>query len=560
MKSILTLSIVLVLCVPEVHAQTDNTAVGNCSEAKAERYLDTGNVRALIFNNGGFFRKAGPGFASGYLVPSADSTNAVHTSTFWVVGKINRRLRAAASRYGPYEFWPGPLDAAGNPPLDCSAYDRLWEIRTEDLQQYIDTGHISDNLSAWPWHLGAPVIDGDGNPNNYNLAGGDIPQLYGDQRIWWVMNDRGNVHAGSRTLPIGLEVHGSAHAFDHPGFPGHSTFYEFVLIYKNDVPFEDAYFTFFMDASLGDIGDEYMGSDSLLHMGYTYNSDNFDKDYGTAPPAFGVTLLETPFAEIDGLDNDRDGDIDEPEGEMIGATSILGGGIEVHEYWDPEVLYNFMQARWQAGEPVYKGLQGYLLRDRWPEGLPRETTRFVFSGDPVTGDFWSELNLDRAGASGPVGERKFITTSGPFSMAPGDTARFRIGIIWARGESNLDSVTKLKQHVRTVHSTTESYYASRPLTPSPLPAEPNHVLGFKQNYPNPFSQTTTLSYSIPRPMQVRLAVYDMLGREVALLVESLQEAGVYTQPFEAGNLPAGVYIAQLKLDHLRFTKRMVIVD
>src|SRR5687768_14801346 len=62
-----------------------------------------------------------------------------------------------------------------------------------------------------PVAQGAEVVDGDGVPGNYNLAGGDRPRIYGTQTAFWVMNDVGNVHANSATRPIGLEVR--VHAF-----------------------------------------------------------------------------------------------------------------------------------------------------------------------------------------------------------------------------------------------------------------------------------------------------------------------------------------------------------
>ena len=71
------------------------------------------------------------------------------------------------------------------------------------------------------------------------------------------------------------------------------------------------------------------------------------------------------------------------------------------------------------------------------------------------------------------------------------------------------------------------------------------MLGFDQNFPNPFFQSTTLRYGLPQAMQVRLAVYDILGRQVELLVDAQQDAGVY--------------LARIELDHLRFTHRMILM-
>lgn len=66
------------------------------------------------------------------------------------------------------------------------------------------------------------------------------------------------------------------------------------------------------------------------------------------------------------------------------------------------------------------------------------------------------------------------------------------------------------------------------------------------NYPNPFSQSTTLRFALPAPAVVRLAVYDVLGREVAVLVAGRLAAGVYETGFDADALPAGVYVVRLE--------------
>jgi hypothetical protein len=81
------------------------------------------------------------------------------------------------------------------------------------------------------------------------------------------------------------------------------------------------------------------------------------------------------------------------------------------------------------------------------------------------------------------------------------------------------------------------------------PVEAKQSAGFSalsfdmdQNYPNPFNPSTSIRYSVPERSQVRLVVTDMLGREVATLVDGAVEAGVHTAQFDAGQLPSGNYI------------------
>lgn len=70
-------------------------------------------------------------------------------------------------------------------------------------------------------------------------------------------------------------------------------------------------------------------------------------------------------------------------------------------------------------------------------------------------------------------------------------------------------------------------------------------VSLSQNYPNPFNPATILKYDIPEAGEVELKVYDMLGREVAALVNQRQDAGSYNVSFDASRLCAGIYLARL---------------
>ena len=81
----------------------------------------------------------------------------------------------------------------------------------------------------------------------------------------------------------------------------------------------------------------------------------------------------------------------------------------------------------------------------------------------------------------------------------------------------------------------------------------------EQNYPNPFNPSTTIAFQLDRSQDVRLAVYDLMGREVAVLVDGRQPAGSYRATFDASNLASGLYLYRLHTDSGTFTKKMMLL-
>ncbi|MDP1676238.1 MAG: M14 family zinc carboxypeptidase [Bacteroidota bacterium] len=81
----------------------------------------------------------------------------------------------------------------------------------------------------------------------------------------------------------------------------------------------------------------------------------------------------------------------------------------------------------------------------------------------------------------------------------------------------------------------------------------------EQNFPNPFNPTTTINYQLPITNHVSLKVYDVLGREVALLVNEEQSSGKHSITFNASSLSSGVYVYRLHSGSILETKRMVLM-
>jgi len=124
-------------------------------------------------------------------------------------------------------------------------------------------------------------------------------------------------------------------------------------------------------------------------------------------------------------------------------------------------------------------------------------------------------------------------------LIPGKTDLFVIyqGGVWKRPYAGM--ITSVKQ------------------TSKEIPGE----FELSQNYPNPFNPETTISYSITTPSNVSLKVYDVLGNEVATLVNQYQQAGSYNSKFSIGNyqLTSGIYFYTLKTAGFVQTKKMLLI-
>ncbi len=88
---------------------------------------------------------------------------------------------------------------------------------------------------------------------------------------------------------------------------------------------------------------------------------------------------------------------------------------------------------------------------------------------------------------------------------------------------------------------------------------PPAEFALEQNYPNPFNPTTTIRYQLPVASNVKLEVFDVLGKKVATLVDARQEAGIYNYALNASNLSSGMYFYRLQAGSFVQTKKMMLV-
>jgi hypothetical protein len=102
------------------------------------------------------------------------------------------------------------------------------------------------------------------------------------------------------------------------------------------------------------------------------------------------------------------------------------------------------------------------------------------------------------------------------------------------------------------------YRLTGPATAVEPPSVPV-AFGLDQNYPNPFNPSTEIAYRVPGSGPVRVSVHDLLGREIAVLVDEAKSPGTHEVTFDASGLPSGVYLCRLSAGGRSEARRMLLV-
>jgi len=423
-------------------------------------------------------------------------------------------------------------------PATCSAYDKFFEIEKAQVIMYTawwecgnvlpkpdncddiatPSNEVLNRIYNWPAHGNltenqdyylAPFYDRN-NDGSYNPeADGDTPwyddilgrddiecqvdrriSLFGDKTVWWVFNDRGNIHTETSGDPIGMEVRAQAFSFNTNDEVNKMTFFNYELINRGTQTLANTYFAKYVDTDLGNYADDYVGCDVSRGLGYCYNGDADDQKgtnsngYGVNPPAIGIDFFEGPYQDVDGLDNPgphfemvnnesvfviptlaealaqngivykglgigySDGKVDNERLGMKGFTYFNSqGGSTTGDPGTAAQYYNYMVGKWKDGNPLYYGGTGYQGSD----GGTDIRSAYMFPSDSDT-MLWATrgenpgFSWDEATNNNPSGDRRFVQSAGPFTLKPGAVNNITVGVIWARSnESDLfASVRALK--------------------------------------------------------------------------------------------------------------------
>ncbi|HTX18205.1 MAG TPA: T9SS type A sorting domain-containing protein [Bacteroidota bacterium] len=408
--------------------------------------------------------------SAGLFWPKGTNHTAVYTAGIWVVGvhRPTGQFRTAVEDYQT-EYQPGPITSTFNTTTNdpsaaatpADAKYHLYKVNRSDAN--LPASARNPDYDNWPGDLGAPYIDVNGN--GVWDPGIDKPKLYGDQQIWCVYNDAniGNHTKTGVTAPMGIEIQATYFGFNQPGALGNIMFMRWKIINKSDADYDSVFISMWADTDLGDGNDDMIACDTVRNLTYVYNGDNDDGTavgYGSKPPSDGFVFFEGP--QVPGNPTD----------------SAIIEGVYRHGYknlkaYSHSVYFNTHTGPLQdppLGDPgfsraAYEYQNGISGTTHQPiiDPITNLPGRFVFPGDPVTETGWT---MTRSGYA-PQDVRGMIST-GPFTLAQGDTEEIVGGFAIAQGADRLGSVVLLRRFVDVAQEAFNRNFAVASPPPQPV--------------------------------------------------------------------------------------------
>ena len=327
------------------------------------------------------------------------------------------------------------------------------------FQQY------DNDWKNWPANLGAPFEYGKDAGGNQRKSGPydpnlDIPGIPGaSQTIFTQYDDRFAVDLYS-SQPIGIEVQEILWAYAVNNPLGDVNFKKVRLVYngtattQSPARIDSMFIGQFSDPDIGNATDDFAGSDTLLNMGYAYNSSFFDSKYSAQnlfPPAMGYSFLQGASYKTGNLNDSAIVNLKWRKGYKYFSNKPLSNMVYFVPTGDFDVpLTALNNGNYNDGTlAMYNYLRGYLPYPWYPEkklftrpaefgGPVGGVGTYLLDGDPVTGTGWIDGIVE-----GP-GDRKLIVVNGPISMSLHDTAEVVLALVGGMGSDNLASISVMK--------------------------------------------------------------------------------------------------------------------
>jgi photosystem II stability/assembly factor-like uncharacterized protein len=504
-------------------------------ENDSYKRLDANTISAWYRNNGSFNRNPYNGNA-GFEWPKDSRMTARYASGLWIGAIVGGDTLLALAEYD-YEYLPGYTDGNGIPQGKNDSNYRVYKLQhnmSSQDRQYWPNSILGNS------NQGAPVFF-DQISNSWK------PIDFADQTMFYRITDsypEAHTNRAGSTAPLKADVMQINFSFDEPGAVGNTIYMHYNIINKSSQTWNNFYFTIWTDDDVGYAADDKIGCDSSSGLCYTYNGNDNDPVYGTAPPAVGFVEIRGP-KYFTGNNNDTANycfakfkrNYPKYKNSSLSVFSTYTSGAPV--YGDPRIYYE-----------TYRILQG-LGRDGtpWINPITNQLTKFVYSGDPVTNTGWVQQVSD---------EQRFLLSFGPVNIPPNDTQMIVIAQVIAKGTSNLNSITLLRQYAQIAKDNYNNCFANVPIG---IKNNNEVVNEFRlyQNYPNPFNPISNIKYKIAKLGFVTLKIYDVLGKEVITLVNEQQKPGVYDIDFDGTNYSSGLYFYELTIGDFRETRKMVLI-
>jgi len=546
MKTLLIIA--LLFCTLSLYAQEKNSSHNSLNKITTNddyEYIAINQMKMWICNNGvGSHNPIND--SHGLLWPGGENAylNLVFADGLLWGGYIGDSLYVNGNTYR-YGLQAGKILESGLPDDPTLSKYRVYKIKKD--WEALPPGPTRDKYQKdyleWPGEDGAPFYD-ENNDGKFT-SGIDKPLYIGDEVLWCVMNDMdpNRTLYTFGTMPIGLEVQLTVYGYTHSSLEN-VLFKSYRIINKSNSTIDSMIFGYWSDPDIGSTHDDYVGCDTLIDLGYCYNADSIDENYfGYNPPAVGYVFLEGSKFRSNDTDSSRN-------------NYYWAHGIKDRKMTSFSPIHSSFPVCFSLGQAFvhYSYLNGVIC-DRTPFVNPinGQPTKFPFSGNPVDSSGWY---MGFQNIFWPDDMQLYLNT-GPITMAPGDTQQVVIAVIAAQGNNNLQSITELKNNAKTVQYFYDNYIPEM-TNISYTPPLPEHYY-LSQNYPNPFNPATRIDYELPISGYTTLMIYDVLGRNIATLVNEFKEAGFYNLNFNSENLSSGVYFYTLNSKSFTRTNKMIVI-
>lgn len=546
--------------------------------------LNTNNVKVVVSANGviGFH----PSLEKGSWMPANDSAGTIFAASPWISGtNAQGELLITTQYFGSEEhsWFYGPLTQ--NTTADSTyseTFNHVWNIKQDEINTHVayfqslqdgttatlfPNGYtIPADFLSWPAHgdvsLGydfnlAPFHDYNSD-GIYNPQDGDYPTICGDECLFLIINDIGNV-----TIPkMGNQVEMWIYAFDTPNIPAvNNTFFtKFKFTNKSNQTYYNTRISQMNDLDIGNAFNDYSGTDVAYGAVYAYTGAATDyslsgaPSYGDVPTMESMLLLRGPLLDADLIDNANYTNVLAEALNSYGERGFgFGDGIIDNERSGLAGSVNYLNSSNPVlGEPSGSYPTGYynLMLGKHIDGsevLHPTTGNPVNYWAPGTSDIYNELVPDseqfvHSDNGLPPNDMRQVGTTLPFTYEPGESNFIDLAYVFAQSE--VGSGTSVETVNVTFMNTVKQFFnedlADCQVLELPAAVENLSSAASLSIYPNPASNQLNITVS-EALIGENYSLYNSVGQLV--LTNKIQSTQT---TLDISNLAQGTYTVVLK--------------